>query len=103
MDVARVDECIIIARGVGVVNGGFQRVGEAVAKHPSKFLIVFQQFLYLLDFLVDHVGTEQTLFLSRTARHVGRTLLANALDVLLAVLSLSHSSEAYHCQTANNS
>ena len=84
------------------MNGGLQRVGEAVAEHPRELLVVLQQLLHLLDFLVNHIGTEQPILLGWTARHIGRTLLANALDVLFSILCLSHCTQAYHCQTANN-
>ena len=88
VDVARIDEGVVVARCVGVMHRRFECVREAVAEHPRQFRVGFQQFLHLLDFLVNHFRAKQSVFFGRSSRDESRAFLADSLDVLLAEIGL---------------
>ena len=63
VNVAGVDEGVGRAVAVlGIVDGGVEGVGEAVLKHPGQIRTVLEQFLYLLNLLLDDVRPEEPFF-----------------------------------------
>ena len=82
VNVARIDKRVVVAVGrLAIVDGGLQRVGEAVLEHPSQLRIVLEQPFHLLDLPLYGFGTEQALFHRRTLGEQRTCGVGRHLDV----------------------